>query len=382
MSNAYHTLLRALRVTHTDLRLLLSLLPDLHLTTRKAILSLTRTQSMPLEGSTTLSRLREDLDISVTTKVEGTSQVVRLLPLLQRIYLIQSPVYSGFISMMIRNAPFADYGSVLQSLESTIQKEMLAAMETFHPVQFDWYSLLAPSQDKPRPLLPGYPCDPAIFGGLRSALVRAKRRLSSATLYPDYGRKSIGREAALNLSCLSRTMIGYEEEPTTRGLERLYHRTGIEICGSTELRWSWKYNDLKPRLYYARGPDVYYASRYIQAVFNEIVDSLPATHRYERHHHASLHLEASNDLFIYDYASFTSKLHEIRNFTHALSDFFRDTEVVIVDTLRGPMIANLGGIIAEFNDACNDFPLFDIWKISGQFFNHFLRHTLPPFRFT
>lgn len=45
-------------------------------------------------------------------------------------------------------------------------------------------------------------------------------------------------------------------------VERFYCHTGVTIDGPVEMRSSWKYNDLKPRIYYAQGPTVYSVSKY------------------------------------------------------------------------------------------------------------------------
>lgn len=75
---------------------------------------------------------------------------------------------------------------------------------------------------------------------------------------------------------------------------------------------------------------------------------------------------SQEDLFIYDYSSFTSTLHEIRNFTAALARFFEDTFVTLVDTCHGPIQVSLGEMLNDFNDHCNLFPRFDTWKFEGD----------------
>jgi len=64
--------------------------------------------------------------------------------------------------------------------------------------------------------------------------------------------------------------------------------------------------------------------------------------------------------FIYDYSSFTSRLHEIRNFCSKLAIFFRDTTVKVLDTHEGVMEVNLGRLLEDWNEECNTFPEFDV----------------------
>jgi len=128
------------------------------------------------------------------------------------------------------------------------------------------------------------------------------------------------------------------------------------------MRSAWKYTDLKPRVYYARGPDQYYASRYIQEIFNILIDSLPITNRYLRFYHAGIRIEADDTLFIYDYSSFTSRLDEVKCFLRELAVFCRGRSVILLDTHHGLQIKDLEEMITEYVDECNDFPLFDIQR--------------------
>jgi len=70
-------------------------------------------------------------------------------------------------------------------------------------------------------------------------------------------------------------------------------------------------------------------------------------------------------LFIYDYSSFTSTLHEIRNFTAALARYFDDVYVKVVDTYHGVVEVSVGQLLSTFNQTCNVDPKFDTWKFEG-----------------
>lgn len=149
---------------------------------------------------------------------------------------------------------------------------------------------------------------------------------------------------------------------TTQGLEWAYSRTGNRLAGPTEMRLAWKWNDLKPRVYYARGPSQYYASRYVQEIFNELIDSLPITNRFFRFFHAGIRLDPDDNLFIYDYTSFTSSLEEVKTFIRALAIHCSGTSISILDTYHGIKTVDLGELLMEYLDECNNFPEFDINK--------------------
>jgi len=157
-------------------------------------------------------------------------------------------------------------------------------------------------------------------------------------------------------------------EYSTRGLEFLYHKTGVRLQGLTELRWAWKFNDLKPRIYYARGPSQYYDAKYIQQLFNKLIDTIPVCHKRERYFTSTIKLSADELFFIYDYESFTSCLEEIKQFSHALGDFFSGYHSTFIDTFQGPIIMDVGEMIHQWNRSCNIYPSFDsgkaVWESS------------------
>jgi hypothetical protein len=156
---------------------------------------------------------------------------------------------------------------------------------------------------------------------------------------------------------------------TTQGLEWLYSRNGNKLQGETELRLAWKWNDLKPRVYYARGPSQYYASRYIQEIFNQLIDSLPITNRFMRFFHSGIRLDQDDNLYIYDYSSFTSSLEEVKCFLRELAATCSGQMVQVLDTYHGILVVDLGKVIEDFLEECNDFPAFDINRFPEEIVN-------------
>jgi len=190
--------------------------------------------------------------------------------------------------------------------------------------------------------------------------------------------KSIGTTASRILQSSYPSVLSSSVDwNSTQGLEWIYSRTGSTICGETEMRSAWKYTDLKPRVYYARGPDQYYASRYIQEIFNILIDSLPITERFLRFYHSGIRLEHDETLFIYDYSSFTSRLDEVKCFIRRLAGFCSGTSVMLIDTYHGVVKKDLGELLSEYVEACNDFPNFDInrWPEESVQDDHIRTHT-------
>lgn len=333
---------------------------------RKALLTLCQVQRYPIRHTRTRARLfvvlREHFVGYINS--ERMFRKVNLFEILRGLSdTVESPVLSGLLSMLVRTLPFLDMETVEDAFLKGRDKELLAAMEEYRPKTYNWNVLFtSDKQSRIRGSIhPSLPIDKDITDVIHTSFCKARFRLSHMRLYPSYSHKTIGREARRNLAA-AQGIYGVDEHdipPTTFGLEKLYHHTGMRITGPTEIRWAWTFNILKPRLYYARGPDQYYDSRYIQAIFNVLVDSLPVTHRLERFFTTSMHIDRDEVFIIYDYESFTSKLDEIRNFTTALADFLRGYKVEIVDTYKGVSFVDLGDIMDLFNDACNMYPEFD-----------------------
>jgi hypothetical protein len=153
---------------------------------------------------------------------------------------------------------------------------------------------------------------------------------------------------------------------STQDIESLYQKTGEKLSGPVEVRWAWKYNDLKPRVYYAIGASCYHAAKYVRPIFNELCDLLRSTNRrtrYSSHRLESLRNNAT--FFIYDYTSFTSELTELKFFVEKLSDFLRDVQVTIIDSFAGPTSVSLGDLLSEYNTVCNFEGIFDLGPIMG-----------------
>lgn len=283
---------------------------------------------------------------------------------------LTSPILSGFVSMIVRNAPWESLYDVKESLQEGIRKELEAAQDVYHPKCLDWEAITSKDRSyrSSHMLNPEHALNPSLNHEIHFALVSSFEKLSTRVLYPDYSRKTIGVEAVRNIRAGAwlRGTDFEEESGTTLGLELIYHQFGVVVPGPTEVRWSWMYGILKPRVYYARGPDQYYSSRYIQAIFNVLVDSLPTTHRFQRFFTSHIHGDDTQMAVIYDYSSFTSKFFECRCFILSLARLARGYKVLIIDTFLGPITKDLGDMFEEYYEACCNYPSFDATRLCGD----------------
>jgi hypothetical protein len=75
-------------------------------------------------------------------------------------------------------------------------------------------------------------------------------------------------------------------------------------------------------------------------------------------------MEVAQDqiFFVYDYTSFTSSLQEIFNFCEQLAQFFDGYMATFIDTFQGPVRLDIGKVIREWNETCNQGAIFDSGK--------------------
>jgi hypothetical protein len=189
--------------------------------------------------------------------------------------------------------------------------------------------------------------------------------MSKHIIYPTYQRsKNVGEQTRLAFFRLQRIPPETRYDVTTADLERLYHSTGQQTDGACEVRWAWKYNDLKPRVYYAQGGESYFASRYIREIANSFCDILPTSNRQSRYNSQRLGpLTDQTSVAVYDYSSFTSEMSELKYFLERLGEWCIGTEVKIVDTNRGVVVHDLGRLILEYNTSVNCGARMDITRI-------------------
>jgi len=283
--------------------------------------------------------------------------------------LFADPVCCGYISMLLRYFPYLDYTSCHDELEAGIRKEVTASQGGGKKAEYLNHrsSFVV---DRFHPYRPGFAPDWSIGARLRGGA----RRLSKTPLVPRLGNKNIPLPLDYDVTYRPYELANNGKPiRTLRDVERVFYKTGVELYGGTVMKTVWRGNDLKPRVYYSRGPSLHRASVYIQTIFNAFVDSLEDTHRHLRHNTSSLKPERDEILAIYDYSSFTSLLSEITRFTSILADEFMETFVTIIDPHHGPIEESLGYLLHEYNETCNRNPVFDaseVLQVEEAVFRH------------
>jgi hypothetical protein len=355
---------------------LLQSLPYLSLKQRKAILTLSRVQPSTLSWSSRYCReYRTELRANIVYKLfvdqRETFEQNTLYGLISALHPVFTSTIYSLLSVASRMAPYQDYSDIVSTQRDTIEKEIQAATSYNPPPKLNYTAIFSSfRRDRLFRIYPNVPLEEDLHRKLHQSFQRSKFLLHGRLIYPRVSNKTIGVEAQE----ISSRMVHHNHHQecsvdfveSVADVERVYHETGVELKGPVEMRKAWKYNDLKPRVYYAQGPDVFHRSKYIQSIFNVILDCFQVVHRKNRYElPEDRRMSDSDALIIYDYSSFTSRLDEVLEFTRALADFYTDVQVVLVDSHLGLKTVSLRDLLLEYTSACNESSVFDAARVLG-----------------
>lgn len=200
--------------------------------------------------------------------------------------LFQSVVHSSIISLGVRIAPGVTREEHDASVEELFVKEFSAAIFPHEPVRFNYRTIFDP-EFHDEPFSDRLPSNPETAAATYRDFLHVKEALRNKILFPDTGQKSVGAKVSeifwSQYNAIAATWK-HDRESTEwvspLDQEKLYEQTGYWCEGPVEMRAALKYNDLVSRVYYARGGSVLRTSRYVQKVFNTMVDCFPEVHRY------------------------------------------------------------------------------------------------------
>jgi hypothetical protein len=352
----------------------------LSLAQRKELLGLARTQAPVVAGSyleSTLSHQHDNILVPSTVcrrwrDVEYTTMTLRdFVAEYQPIFL--NPLFCSIIAHAVRVSPNTTPEEYDEVLRGSVHKEVSAAVSRFQGAHLDFRCIFSselhmreiPFSDRMAP-------DPETASDTYSIFCRLRSSLSSMLILPSFGMKTVGSRVADSFwaayyhagSTFKHVADASNPDSVSCGdCLRLYAETGGYVDGPVEVRTAWKYNQIGPRVYYARGGSVLPVSQYLQPIVNRIIDAFPETHRKNRFSPPQDTLDPEDVEVIYDYSSFTSTLDHVIEFVRWLSIFFRGVTVVLIDVLEGPVERDLGELFAAYNQECNDYADFDAARV-------------------
>jgi hypothetical protein len=365
-----------------SLHVLLLACPRLSIVHRKALLGICRSQGPLIDGSLlqdSISDCANDIILLPATTAFVRIELVDWIPYrfvtalrdFQDAYI--DPSAASILAHAVRVAPFINEDGLSEMVRSALSKELEAALNIYEVSRFD-YRCIFDQQVSSRKipfcsrLQPEEEIASSVFLDFESTVSQLNNRL----IFPDLGTKTVGATVARNFWEMYRTAgcsFMDEGDATTSSPDsvtptdcmRLFIETGCEVPGPVEMRSTWKFNQISPRVYYARGGSVMSASMFIQPVMNIIIDHFAEVHRLNRFQPIPTDLTEDDLVALYDYSSFTSWLYEIIRFIAAMSEFYRNrVSLRCVHPVHGVVMTDLGDLLKRYLDECTMFAEFEI----------------------
>jgi hypothetical protein len=319
-------------------------------------------------------------DIQLLEEDEVTTQSFLKYPCVYQYYdwlkafepYFSSPVYLSFLESCVKTFPFfTERFRIIEDearLES-IKKEYEASVAPCTKEALDYTCWFGNDPDDVYvPLHPIIGSRPYAARRIRKHLQVFLSKIEDKEIFPKVTRKHASFATSQDFTEISGSTI----RPNAIDLERYYQLEGIIPPGNgVEMKQSWFFGDLKPRTYYAYSGRSYELSRYLQVVFNQLVDAFPISNRFKRANLSRLKLTRNHLLLIYDYTSFTSSLEQQAHFIEALADFTDShrVSVKIYNSALGFCDAELGPLLREYNEVNAHFPC-EFGTLAGQLIYH------------
>jgi hypothetical protein len=363
----------------TALCVVLQTILTLSLAQRKDLLSLSRTQSPVVRGSyleTTVTTLDTLILVPLSptrrlNDVRYTTYTLRdLISDYQPTFL--SPIQCSIVALATRISPSTTAEEYDTILRQSVSKEISAAITRFAGARLDFRCIFGSDlHEREIPFSDRLAADPEVASDTFQIFCRVKREITDMLVFPSFGRKTVGRVVESHFwdsyylagSTFKHECEADSSQVTPGDCLRLYEETGGYVEGPVEMRTAWKYAQIGPRVYYARGGSVVPASQYLQPIVNRIIDAFPETHRKNRFSPPQDRLEEDDVEVIYDYTSFTSALDHVVEFVRQLAIFFRGTPIWLVDVVEGPQQIDFGDLLDRYNVECNEYRDFDTTRV-------------------
>lgn len=285
-----------------------------------------------------------------------------------------SPLLSSVLSYYTRAEIFFHDAIYSDSKAATIDKEISASIKPNRPQQLDYSALT--STDRLDTLFGRDRVPSEVLDDWKSGVVRFRRMMSSQDhiFIPHYqSKKNMGwrTQEALHFAQYSETgdhAPRHENHSTQRDLMIFYHQTGLQVMGPMEFRYTWRFNDLKGRAYYATGGSATWPSLFIKQVVKDILNLIPGTHvrlRYDATRVTDVRpLQDDEVLITYDYTSFTTSLSELKYFLTYLARQLTGISFRGLDLFQGIVEYDLGEYIHEYNLSINMNAIYDVSRIT------------------
>jgi len=367
---------------HTGLCIVLQMTLSLPLSIRKELLGLCRTQSLPYPGSTLRESMQHlnticSVPSSPSRNLNDTTYVSMALIDVIFMYpdVFLQHLNCSIISQALRIAPGISLDDYQHMYWSSVSKELTASVNLFLHAPLDFRTIFSSdAAHRSLSFTSRLPPSEEVASDTYQLFASLRSKLSNRILFPRGGSKTVGNivkghfwDSYYACGLTFKHDGSGKSDPlqvTVDDCLRMYQETGGYPDGPVEVRSSWKYSQISPRVYYARGGDVQGPAQYMQELINIIIDEFPEVHRLNRFSPPHDRLSDDDVEIIYDYSSFTSTLDAVVPFVDGLAQFFRGVNVRLIDPRNGIVDMDLGLLFEEYNRVCNQYASFDISRLS------------------
>jgi hypothetical protein len=320
----------------SNLNKLVQLIQYLDLSSRKILLDVCQT------GRTTAERPSLHTDYSnITRRVHYTYGITISVSDMCELsdYIALRPIFRSFISMVLRNEVADYYSGAADAMEKGFVKEWYGGQNIRQDKEGLSYQVIDEDNFAPAQYSMYYQLDPAWANYARGLAFRfAKRIESMGIIYPQVQRKkNMSRETAGLLAAEGYRVEGKEWwNLGTIDLELHSHYTGTRVQGDCEMRMAWRYNELKPRLYYTTGGSAYWRSRFTKPLAVALMECIDSTRLNRRRNPEDIMYYLSDEdwLILWDMTTFTSTLSELKLFLYYLIKNLEESLIVQQNPLR------------------------------------------------
>lgn len=366
------TLLGCLRYDPSLARLV-SLIPMMGIVARKTILDVCQTERVS-EYRDLHAKLKQ-IQSDISTRRQDHISQEDLYGLLDHVAV--RPVYRSFISMMLRNERCDQFSGADEVLWEGTMKEVRAALSPREEQLGISYQVLDEDNFAPAAYSIYFDLTPPWTREARSLAHRFANKLERlGVIYPQVQRrKNMSRD-----TCRRLWEAGFKErewqELRTVDLEVFAYRTGIRVGGDCEVRVAWKYNELKPRCYYCTGGSAYWASRHVKKLAVALMECIESCKLQRRQHPEDVQYSLQHDewLALWDMASFTSSLSELRQFLYYIAKNLENDLRVQQHPLRlfdyqlGVIETTADRLLLDYNQVVNVECGFSLERVVAKFF--------------
>lgn len=337
---------------YPDLTLIGKYIKEGDMTTRKHILLLGRHQGLPQGFGNMYNITKPTVDklVGFFMKHSGITSLqlptYDPYPIYQRIERVLShPLYSGAIIMMCCIAPI-DTESEQQIKLDAFFKE-ITTMDTspyFPGLDFSCFF-----GNYNQPLHARMQPNPSMAKVVHKAINSWITKHTSGTIHrPTLSNKLLPNLTRQDMNMWLDAEMGLPELATQGTLEYLHMKYDVTVSGPCEIKQRWYTNGLSPRTYFVCGPTLYERSKYTKALWNDLVDQLTTTQRFNRVNARRIHIEGIERALFYDLSTFTSNCAAQREFLKYLARVVEGLSFNILDTRHGPMTVDFGDVIKDY----------------------------------